>query len=78
VIWSQWLVDHNLLEVIFLAFFLCRVWFLYQGQTMNLGAKVWMDWLLDLLNTTSKVLDLPSGKLFLVSFLRNFVVDNIH
>jgi hypothetical protein len=45
---------------------------------MNLGAKVWMDWLLDLLNTTSKVLDLPSGKLFLVSSLRNFVVDNIH
>jgi len=29
---------------------------------MNHGAKGWMDWLLDLLNTTSKVLDLPSGK----------------
>lgn len=29
---------------------------------MNHGAKGWMDWLLGLLNTTSKVLDLPSGK----------------
>lgn len=36
---------------------------------MNLGAKGWMDWLLDLLNTTSKVLDLPSGKSFLMSSL---------
>jgi hypothetical protein len=34
---------------------------------MNLGAKGWMDWLLDLLNTTSKVPDLPSGKLLSVS-----------
>lgn len=56
-------------SVIYLFIFIFRVWSLCQGQTMNLGAKGWMDWLLDLLNTTSKVLDLPSGKSFLMSSL---------
>lgn len=31
---------------------------------MNRGAKAWMDWHQDPLNTTSKVLDLLSGKSF--------------
>ena len=31
---------------------------------MNLGAKAWMVWLQDLLNTISKVLALQSGKPF--------------
>lgn len=54
-----------MLLVINFSFFLCfRVWFLYQDQTMNRGAKAWMDWHQDPLNTTSKVLDLLSGKSF--------------
>ena len=53
------------------SFALFRVWSLCQGQTMSLGAKGWMGWLLGLLNTTSKVLDLPSGKsFFLCSFVK--------
>lgn len=33
---------------------------------MNLGAKAWMDWHQDLLNTTSKVPDLLSGESFVI------------
>lgn len=41
---------------------------------MNLGAKGWMDWLLDLLNTTSKVPGSPSGKSFFISCYETFLL----
>lgn len=40
-----------------------RVWSPYQGRTMSPGARAWMDWHLDLLSTTSKVLVLLNGEL---------------
>lgn len=72
---TDWLNLITCLVVMFFSRVLFRVWFRYRVQTMNLGAKGWMVWLLGLPNTTSKVLDLPSGKSFFVSSLQNFVVD---
>lgn len=44
-------------------FVVFRVWFPYQDQTMNPGAKAWMAWHQDLLSTTSKVPGLLNGEL---------------
>lgn len=60
------------LLVALLEFFLCfeklimlllhiRAWYLFQDQTMSLGAKAWMAWPQGLLSTTSKAHVLPSG-----------------
>lgn len=40
-----------------------RVWFPFQDPTMSLGAKDWMDWLLDQLSIINKEPVLPSGEI---------------
>jgi hypothetical protein len=62
---------YNELICVWLCIFYCfRVWFPCQDQTMSLGAKVWMDWPLGLLNITSKAHVLLSGKsVLLISYL---------